>query len=369
MKKRRSAVFFRYLILSILGLEWWRLGGEGGVGFVAVEVVFEDDVAVALGVGFQQIAGGWLGVLLAHGAEVVVRANNRLGIAEVEAGKALEECERVVEAANEQRFLSVFCWQILVQKEQIVAEIEVGFAWVALWKATTTEVIHLALGNVAVAVASVEQSPAKVNFLHVGKEVLVESTHFQIHLAAHHEACAGSPKDVGHLAVVLSVVFLHGAENASTAVGITVLVDVATSRTGIFKHLSRVVGAKVFQQFGLHCTHIAVRFHVFVKRLQPVFGRAHIAVEQHCVFVGGLCYTFVVALGKAPVFAEKQRFHFGKFLFQHLHALVGAAVVGNDYVGYGAVGISDYAWQIAAQQCCSIPVEDNDGYRFHALSC
>ena len=52
MKKRRSAVFFRYLILSILGLEWWRLGGEGGVGFVAVEVVFEDDVAAAFGVGF-----------------------------------------------------------------------------------------------------------------------------------------------------------------------------------------------------------------------------------------------------------------------------------------------------------------------------
>ena len=91
-------------------------GGEGGVGFVAVEVVFEDDVAAAFGVGFQQIACGWLGVLLAHGAEVVVRTNNRLGIAEVEAGKALEECERVVEAANEQRFLSVFCRQILVQK-------------------------------------------------------------------------------------------------------------------------------------------------------------------------------------------------------------------------------------------------------------
>ena len=178
MKKRRAPFFFRYLILSILGLEWWRLGGEGGVGFVAVEVVFEDDVAVALGVGFQQIAGGRLGVLLAHGAEVVVRANNRLGIAEVEAGKALEECERVVEAANEQRAARVFCWQILVQKKQVVAEVEVGFAWIALWKAAATEVIHLALGNVAVAVASVEQSPAKVNFLHVGKEVLVESTHF-----------------------------------------------------------------------------------------------------------------------------------------------------------------------------------------------
>ena len=52
MKKRRAPFFFRYLILSILGLEWWRLGGEGGVGFVAVEVVFEDDVAAAFGVGF-----------------------------------------------------------------------------------------------------------------------------------------------------------------------------------------------------------------------------------------------------------------------------------------------------------------------------
>ena len=53
MKKRRLAsFFFRYLIPSILGLEWWRLGGEGGVGFVAVEVVFEDDVAAAFGVGF-----------------------------------------------------------------------------------------------------------------------------------------------------------------------------------------------------------------------------------------------------------------------------------------------------------------------------
>ena len=83
---------------------------------MAVEVVFEDNVAATFGVGFQQIAGGRLGVLLAHGAEVVVRANNRLGIAEVKTGKALEECERVVEAANEQRAASVFCWQILVQK-------------------------------------------------------------------------------------------------------------------------------------------------------------------------------------------------------------------------------------------------------------
>ena len=74
---------------------------EGGVGFFASEVVVDDDVAAAFGVGVEQIAGGTLRILAAHGAEIAVRAYDGLGVRPAEAGEALEDGEGVVEAAYE----------------------------------------------------------------------------------------------------------------------------------------------------------------------------------------------------------------------------------------------------------------------------
>ena len=79
-------------------------------------------------------------------------------------------------------------------------------------------------------------APTQVNLLHVSKEVAVETSHFHIHIAAHHQRSSGGPKYVDRFAVViLSVVGLHRIEYSASAIGIAVAVEKSACRSGIFK--------------------------------------------------------------------------------------------------------------------------------------
>ena len=98
---------------------------------------------------------------------------------------------------------------------------------------------HHALRNDPYRLSALVQTPAQVDFLHVGEEILVETASGEIFLRAHRQRGTCSPENVGDV-VVLSVVGLHGVEYSSAAERISMLVDESPRRTSIFKF--RVVG-------------------------------------------------------------------------------------------------------------------------------
>ncbi|CRH64698.1 Uncharacterised protein [Chlamydia trachomatis] len=106
--------------------------------------------------------GGEAGVTLSHGAEVAMGFQDGASIAPVHRGKRLEECQCVVEATCEQCFLAVAFGQILVQEQEVVAKVEVGFAWIALGQAAASQVVDMAIGYKGNVVASEPHAPAQL---------------------------------------------------------------------------------------------------------------------------------------------------------------------------------------------------------------
>lgn len=197
----------------------------------------------------------------------------------------------------------------------------------------------------------------------MGKKLAIETASLKIHIAVHHEAGSGGPQDVDVGGVVLPAVVLDRGKEASAAIGIAMLVDIAASRAGILKDLPVVVA--VLQHLGLHGAHLGVGLHVAIEGLEPALGRAHVAVEQHGILVAGGLDATVVALGKAIVLVEEERVHRGKLLGEHLAAVVSAAVVGHNHVGNIGVGAREHTGQVASQQLGAIPVQYDHSYVFH----
>ncbi len=159
----------------------------------AVEVVVDDDVAVALGELAQEVAGGVLGVVAPHLAVVDVGLDDGLGITAMQFGKGHEDGQGVVQAPDEEHALALAGRQVLVEQQQVVAEVEVGLAGVALRQAGSAQVVDARLRHEADVAAQQVDAPTQVNLLHVGEEVLVESARLQVECGAHHQACSAGP--------------------------------------------------------------------------------------------------------------------------------------------------------------------------------
>ena len=238
---------------------------------------------------------------MALAAEIVVRAYYGAGIGEVELGHEHQECQRVVETADEEHTPTLLNRQILIQKEQVIAEVEIGFPRIGCRKASSSKVIHAALRHYLYGIAFLMDEPEQVDSLHVRKKVLVEPADCKIHVGAHHQSRPCRPEYFYNV-VVLSTVFLHGVENAPAAIGVAVLVDESSGSPGIFE----LAAVGLLQQFGLACRHIAMGLHILVKRPEPFRRHFYIRIEKQRVFVAQLLYGAVIALGIAVVFREIQ---------------------------------------------------------------
>ena len=198
--------------------------------------------------------------------------------------------------------------------------------------------------------------PTKVDFLHVSKKEAVEAAGFTIHFGAHHQRRARCPKHiVRFFAVVLTVIGFYAGKQSASAKWIAMAIEVAAHCARIFKQW--LLAVVVLKQLGLAGAHFGMLLHIFIQRLHPASGRAHVAVEQHSVAIRQLSQRSVVALGKTEILLKMNHLHFRKLHRQQGEALVGAAVVGNNHVGNLAVGVSHHRWQIAAQQRGAIPIK------------
>ena len=126
--------------------------------------------------------------------------------------------------------------------------------------------------------SEVVESPAEVDFLVVCKEALVESANSPEVVTTYHQAGSGRPKHL-HNVVVLSLVFLHGLEDAATAVGVAIAVDVASACSCVLE----VVTGVLRQKLRLACCRLGMGVHEVDERTEPVFADFHIAVEKHII--------------------------------------------------------------------------------------
>ena len=290
-------------------------------------------------------------------------ADNRPGILEVELGERHAKSERIHQAPCEQQTLALAGGQILVQQQEVVAEVQIGLAGVALGQATASQVVDTAGGQHHQVITRQADAPTEVDFLHVGEKVLVQPAHVLIKLAAHHQTSTRRPKDALRTVVILPLVLLEVLKDAPTAVGIAVTIDIAASRAGILKHLLAIIA--VMKQLGHHGAHAWMGLHVVQQGVEPTLGRTHIIVKQHRVGVHCLLNSDVIALGETKVIIKSQHLDLREFVLEHVEAVIGAAVVGDNDVGNSVIGARQNGGQVTAQQGCSIPVQYDDGDFFH----
>ena len=325
-----------------------------------------DDVDAFLGQLLQEVDRGLSGVVRPHLPEIAVGTDDSPCVSKVELGQRHAKGHRIHQPAHEQQPLPFLTRQVLVQQQEVVAEVQIGFARVAIGQATAAQVVHMTRRHHGQVIARKADAPAQVNLLHVGKEVLVQPAHVLIQLAAHHQACPTCPEDALGLAVILAVVILDILKDAPAAIGVTMAIDVTARRAGIFKRLLAIVA--VLEQLGHHSTQLWVPRHAVEQRVEPTAGCAHIAVEEYRVGIHRLGNSHIVPPGKPVVPVKLQQLDLGELLLQHLQAVVSAAVVGDDDVGNGGIGALKYSGQVALQELSPVPVQYDDSNLFHCIS-
>ena len=262
-----------------------------------MQVVGSHDVDTLFGQLLQEVDCGLRGVLGPFLAEFTMGTDNRPRVTEMEFSKSHAEGQRIHQAAHQQQALALVVRQVLVQQQQVVAEVEKGLPGVTISQAAATQMKDVAGRQHHQVIARQANAPTQVNLLHVGKEILVQATNILIQPAAHHQACPRSPKDALRTVVILAVIILDTLKDATAAIGIAMTVNVSARSTGIVKH--RWTVQTVVQQFRHYCTHLGVGLHVVQQGVEPAVRSAHVAVQQDRIWVHRLADGQVIPLGKA----------------------------------------------------------------------
>ena len=167
--------------------------------------------------------------------------------------------EGVGKSTSEEQFLSGLAGKVLMQQEEVVAEVKVGFAWIALFQGCSADMIYSRVGEGTHAITGVVNAATEVDFLHVGEKFRVESSEAIVEFGRHSQTSPRSPCHIHRVTIILSFIFLHDVEEPSSAVGIAQAIEIAPCRTGIFESALILVT----QDLGLDCPHIGIILNKF----------------------------------------------------------------------------------------------------------
>lgn len=103
-----------------------------------------------------------------------------LSIFEVENEHKTGPSDSVEEASANQGPASVGVGQILVHHQEAVSEVEISFERILRGERTAPEVVDGCLGHAREPIAFKPQTPAEVDFFHVGEKVFIEASCFKI---------------------------------------------------------------------------------------------------------------------------------------------------------------------------------------------
>ena len=157
-------------------------------------------------------------------AEIAMGAKHCPDILIVELYQKHQQCQCVVKPANEQKTPVVVQRHILIEQEQIVPEIQICFSRIRRRQTASSEVTHRRLRNHLDVVAHAVDAPAQVDFLHMGKEILIETASPEIYLAADKQGSSGGPENACNI-IVLTMVALNGIEHTPATERIAMTVD------------------------------------------------------------------------------------------------------------------------------------------------
>ena len=97
-------------------------------------------------------------------------AQDGVGVGEIHCEHEFHPSYGVEQTAAQQGGAQVAQGEVLVEQQQVVAEVQIGFTRVGGGEAPSAEMVDPALRHGHNLVAVKEYAPAKVNLLHVGEE-------------------------------------------------------------------------------------------------------------------------------------------------------------------------------------------------------
>ena len=271
----------------------------------------------------------------------------------------------VEQATHEEYATQVALGEVLIEHQQVVAEVEEGLARMPGIEGGATHMMHHACCHTAHLVATTAEAPAEVYLFHVGKETAVEAAYLFIYSEAHDKAGTRGPQE-GYIGVVLAVVFLYRVEDAATAVGVSIAVEEAAHGTGILELVLVMIG----HELGLACSCMGVGIHVLYERKEPTGSDLYVGVEQHGILGINLLEGVVIAIGNAVVMVENDGAHRGERIGKQSQRTVGRAIVGDIHHGLahggGQHGMLHHGGEKLTEHLLTIPVENYD-CDFHEL--
>ena len=211
-------------------------------------------------------------------------------------------------------------------------------------------------------ISCVLQSPAQVNFLHVGKEAIIKSSNLVVQVGSDEHAGASGPKDLFRL-IVLVLVDLQVLEHASTAERIAILVNEAATRTGIFK----LVLVVVRQDLRLAGSNLRVGIHEFDDGFYPMRSHLDIRVEQHIILGIHLPQGKVVSRCKTAIAAILDQTNVREVLTHESHRIVSGSVISHYNLSQSRVAVGDDIRKKLFEEFLSIVVQYDDGH-LHTFS-
>lgn len=96
------------------------------------QIMVDQQTAVGSGKRVQTVGGGMLCIVAAHTSEIIVCAYHGAGIFPLSFCNKHQEGESVGQTSQQQYLPPAPAWQILVEQQQIISEIQVGFLRIPL---------------------------------------------------------------------------------------------------------------------------------------------------------------------------------------------------------------------------------------------
>ena len=177
--------------------------------------------------------------------------------------------------------------------------------------------IHFALGNAIDFSTHQAQSPTEIYLLIVGEEATIQAACLPIILGTDHHAGTCGPEHF-LLVIILSIVTLHGIEDAAPTERVTILIEESTTSPGIFETILVVFR----QELRLASCHLRMGIHELNERSEPMMRNLYITVQKHIILGFYLLQCPIVALGKTEVLLQDDGLDMRKLGFQEEHGLV-----------------------------------------------
>ena len=159
-----------------------------------------------------------------------------LGISELSFKNKRQNGREVKKGSPMHHTMQLVIRQIFVKHQEIVAKIEEGLVWVLAFQGSSPHVIDSTLWYAPHLSTPGIKSPAKVDFLHVGKEASIQTSCLTIVLQADKKTCTCSPKHF-HRGIILPMVFLYGVKDTPPTKRIAIAIHETASSSCILKVL------------------------------------------------------------------------------------------------------------------------------------